>query len=430
MKDKVYHIGRNKNSNEIFISNDTVSSVHAQIIIDDENNLIIIDLSSKNGVYINNIKVNGPSKINKNDIVSIGMYKFTKMDLLNSVKEYDYNNSVSENKNVHLNSSLSTNNNFRILKNNFKLTKILTYLILIILVFLLSFFIYDILKNQKSLKSIIDSKSESEVSLSENKSKENIQKSKIIVKQRDDISYDFSCLENEDGSNVPVMLIGDLTRNIQSGFLKDIDISLEDEQEYGDDVLDSFKKEYEFIKSGKELKKLKNITSDLTSRILNPRGFKYEVFLINDTIKNVFTSGGNIFFFKGMYDNCINSSEMASIISHEISHNELGHLILDLKKKKSVKRFGFFGNIIVNLESFITQSFDQKQETEADLFGMDLMYPTNYKNCSAVDFWNRTSVDDNDYNQVDNFLRSHPYSNKRAECLKNHLFINYNLNCE
>ena len=56
MREAVYHIGRNKNSNEIYIYNETVSSSHAQIIIDENGDLIIIDLSSKNGILINGEK--------------------------------------------------------------------------------------------------------------------------------------------------------------------------------------------------------------------------------------------------------------------------------------------------------------------------------------------------------------------------------------
>ena len=45
MRETLYHIGRNKNSNEIYVFNETVSSSHAQIIIDENGDLIIIDLS-------------------------------------------------------------------------------------------------------------------------------------------------------------------------------------------------------------------------------------------------------------------------------------------------------------------------------------------------------------------------------------------------
>ena len=53
MKERVYHIGRSNNSNELFILNESVSTSHAQVILDENNDLIIIDLESKNGVFVN-----------------------------------------------------------------------------------------------------------------------------------------------------------------------------------------------------------------------------------------------------------------------------------------------------------------------------------------------------------------------------------------
>ena len=104
MNGDIYHIGRNQKSNQIFISDISVSSIHAQVLIDEDKNLIIIDLSSKNGIYINNEKISGPTKINKNDVVSIGTYKCSKNDIINAIKKYDFNNKNQETQNVHLKS--------------------------------------------------------------------------------------------------------------------------------------------------------------------------------------------------------------------------------------------------------------------------------------------------------------------------------------
>jgi predicted Zn-dependent protease len=168
---------------------------------------------------------------------------------------------------------------------------------------------------------------------------------------------------------------------------------------------------------------------DLVKRLANPRGVEYEMHFIDDTIMNVLTLGGHILFFKGMYEFCETDSEIASIISHEISHNELGHSTLALKKQKMANNFGIFGQIALTMESMVTTSFNQKQETEADLFGMDIMYPTMYKNCDAINLWERMSDNERDFSLTDNFFRSHPYSANRASCVSNHLKSNYNKKC-
>ena len=92
MKEAVYHIGRNKNSNEIYVFNETVSSSHAQIIIDENGDLIIIDLSSKNGVSVNNEKIVSPVKLFKDDLITIGEFKCTQADLLNAVRVFEFKN--------------------------------------------------------------------------------------------------------------------------------------------------------------------------------------------------------------------------------------------------------------------------------------------------------------------------------------------------
>ena len=49
--EKLYHIGRNQINNELFIIDDSISLSHAQVFIDKNIDLTIIDLSSKNGIF-------------------------------------------------------------------------------------------------------------------------------------------------------------------------------------------------------------------------------------------------------------------------------------------------------------------------------------------------------------------------------------------
>jgi len=39
------------------------------------------------------------------------------------------------------------------------------------------------------------------------------------------------------------------------------------------------------------------------------------------------------------------------------------------------------------------------------------------------------SENESDFNLAENFFRSHPYSQNRANCVENHLNANYNKNC-
>jgi len=428
MKEAVYHIGRNKNSNEIYVFNETVSSSHAQIIIDENGDLIIIDLSSKNGVSVNNEKIISPVKVVKDDVITIGEFKCTQADLLNAVRVFEFKNKKpGEVVSVPLESSLDKQN----IKSKKKkiMNKKSALITLVILVVVIVAFGATVVSNQQIIKNKFKKNEKEEIA---NKSNTNTPKLiPVLKKQRTDVTYDFSCLANKNDarSNEAIFKFGEFTRNTQNIILNDVQITLSEEKEAGDKLLKHYKEKYTFKNNGSEYFKLNRIMKDLVKRLAKPRGVDYEVHFVDDTIRNVFTLGGHIIVFKGMYDFCRTDSEIASIISHEISHNELGHSTLVLKKQKAASSFGIFGQIALTMESMVTTSFNQKQETEADLFGMDIMFPTVYKNCDAINLWSRMSEKENDFNLAENFFRSHPYSQNRANCVENHLESNYNKKC-
>ena len=72
---KTYSIGRNP-ANQIVISDMSVSSNHARITVDDNGYVIIEDLSSTNGTYVNGYRIAGPTQLNENSLVKIGNVPF------------------------------------------------------------------------------------------------------------------------------------------------------------------------------------------------------------------------------------------------------------------------------------------------------------------------------------------------------------------
>jgi len=428
MREAVYHIGRNKNSNEIYVFNETVSSSHAQIIIDENGDVIIIDLSSKNGILVNGKKIISPVKIINGDVITIGDFNCTQNDLLNAIKVFDFKNNQPTERSVPLKSSLQKEKNK--LKNNIKMNKKSVFITLVILGIVVVAFGANIAIDQrdKKKKFIKKNRVETTTDVSQSNSTAPIVKFK---KQRTDITYNFSCLASSGDarSNEAIFKFGEFTRNAQNTVLNDVEITLQEEKEAGDALIEHYQEKYTFKNSGSEYFKLNRIMKDLVKRLANPRGVDYEMHFVDDTIMNVFTLGGHIVFFKGMFEFCETDSEIASIISHEISHNELGHSTLALKKQKMANNWGIFGQIALTMESMVTTSFNQKQETEADLFGMDIMYPTLYKNCDAIKLWKRMSNNEHDFNLAENFFRSHPYSRNRANCVEHHLESNYNKKC-
>jgi hypothetical protein len=436
MRETLYHIGRNKNSNEIYVFNETVSSSHAQIIIDENGDLIIIDLSSKNGVLVNGKKIVSPVKLVKNDVISIGDFNCTQSDLINAIKVFDFKNQQPFERSVPLKSSLQKE--YIKPKKINKMKKKSVFITLIILGLVVVVLGATLVSDQKEKQNKFKNKNNTEnindeSNATSNTNDESSTSSTVIEfkKQRTDVTYNFGCLASAgDGrSNEAIFKFGEFTRNAQNTVLNEVKVSLQEEKEAGDALVKYYKEKYNFKNTGSDYFKLDRIMKDLVKRLADPRGVEYEMHFIDDTIMNVFTLGGHIIVFKGMYDFCETDSEIASIISHEIAHNELGHSTLALKKQKAASSWGIFGQIALTMENMVTTSFNQKQETEADLFGMDIMYPTGYKSCDVINLWKRMNEFENEFNLAENFSRTHPYSRNRANCIEHHLESNYNKKC-
>ena len=103
MKEAIYHLRRDQN-NEIIINNLSVAEQHAQILVDEKKQLIIIDLSSSKGVKVNNEKISSPVKLSKGDIITLGEFKCLYEDIVKSIRIFEY-----EKSNTNLKSSLKSN---------------------------------------------------------------------------------------------------------------------------------------------------------------------------------------------------------------------------------------------------------------------------------------------------------------------------------
>ena len=84
-------------SNNIKIEDISVSRFHLQLVIDDDNNVTVIDLSSTNGTYINGQRVFSPTQLDKYDILSLGSNPFDwKRHILEIIDDTDLKESVNE----------------------------------------------------------------------------------------------------------------------------------------------------------------------------------------------------------------------------------------------------------------------------------------------------------------------------------------------
>jgi len=399
--EKLYHIGRDPKKNEIYITESTISSSHAQIFVDNNLDMVLIDLSSKNGVFINNNKIKGPIKLADKDVIKFGKFTCSKEDIISAVKLFESNKKRGVFTAVPLISGNQQSNSIHYPKKNsikkkitITLSSVLGFSLVVVAIFMLS--------KKGDTINLLNSD-----------------------KQRTDIVYDFSCLNSELNNELL-----DVLREGSEYLLQDIDVSIQDELEAGKQMVQEWTNAgVVFINSGADYEKVNQIMNNLLLKLAVPKGYKYRILLYDHPDIGAYTCGATILISTGMLDFCKNESELATVIAHEIAHNELGHIKQSLKQFQVAEELGLadmYEDLTIN--GGILAGFNQKQEIEADLVGMDIVFATDYEYCSSISLWERVSEEYGEYKD-DPLFMTHPYSKDRAECLQNHYKINYNMTC-
>lgn len=253
----------------------------------------------------------------------------------------------------------------------------------------------------------------------------------LCTAQKKNTQHDISCYDN-----------GTLAAHLlEKSILDGASVSVNDELEVGKQVYDQMAEKYTISTSGEKYEKVLTIMNRLTSQISkynNPSTnanfgqYKshYKIYIIETDEINAFTAGARIFVTTGIYDFCKNDNELASILGHEISHNELGHIGYHLKRRKMAQGFfGGFGDLATIVGNVLTSPFGQTDEGECDLFGMDLSKSAGFAPCHTIDLWERMAEKSGEKTFL-NLFSTHPYSGDRATCAKQHLSKNYGLDCE
>jgi predicted Zn-dependent protease len=250
----------------------------------------------------------------------------------------------------------------------------------------------------------------------------------IVFSQKSDVQYNFDCLEN-DVSGATISLFGNMEAGMLSSF--GAQVSLEEELTVGEEVYKKIKEKYRFSTDQEQQKKLDQILKKVESQISKPRGFKYQIYVLDTTELNAFTVGGKIFYTTEMLKFCQTNDEIAAVIGHEVGHNELGHINDQLKRIKSAQTvFGEdAGQLVAAAGKLMTTSFNQKNEAHCDMFGVDLSIASSYQGCDAPKLWDRMREKYEDEENIPKFFLSHPYSSERKMCLKNHIKSNYSISC-
>jgi len=413
MNFKIVKVGRAKD-NDIVLTHSSISRYHCELFYDGEGNVFLTDKNSVNGTFVNGRRVTGSVQLEPNDIVKPGLDVPLRWRNFNSYEQTggskaSYTSGTEANEPALQQNQYSTNKKM----NSTLKTILITLFIIIGLVGI--FFIINEYVISDGKPAVVDNDKPND---------KNNQPDKI--KKEEKINYDFSCLddENDMGTTEIINVLESVDREVTNSFGGEV--TVKEEEEVGDQLLIDCRNEYKFIETGLKIENLRVIMKYLTDQIKAPKGFHYKIYLIESEELNAFTAGAKIFVTTKMYNFCKTNDELACVIGHEINHNELGHIKEHLQKERLISAEG------EALAEIATISFGQKKETHCDMTGIDLAIAAGYNGCVNIDLWKRMQkeFDEGKFDALDNLMRSHPYSEKRAICSREHILKNYDFDCK
>lgn len=248
------------------------------------------------------------------------------------------------------------------------------------------------------------------------------------------MKYSYECLDSAVSGSETSKAIRNATSVIRNLAVKQKDITDSIQNEWGmafhKDAIET--KTFILMKDETISAQLQEGLNDLLAVRENPSKINYSIYLLNDSAINAFTFGGHIYLTKAMYDKCKDNTDLLySIIGHEIGHSEKGHI------RKTIQEMMIAENIFGEDKSasayqvlrLLTGAFNQRNELEADYYGIDLAYQLGKNVCSTVTFWSEMSKKENQYSKLEDLFRTHPFSQLRAKCLQNHLKTNFQKSC-
>lgn len=242
--------------------------------------------------------------------------------------------------------------------------------------------------------------------------------------------YSYDCLKSDSGKISD--LWGKADNLINKVATYNIEVTDQEQMRFGDTFLiESLKDKNFVIDSLNPLnEKLDIILDKLVEERTKPTDIEYDIYLLKDTATiNAYTVGGKIFITMAMMKKCKNDDQLYAIIGHEIGHNEKGHIKSTIKQlKASNKFFGEWGGAFISIKRLLTGSFNQKNELEADYYGLDLSWKLGYDICAIRSFWDEMAKGELREDWFD-FFRTHPYSDTRSKCLVSHINTNFQVNC-
>lgn len=172
---------------------------------------------------------------------------------------------------------------------------------------------------------------------------------------------------------------------------------------------------------------LNNYVKDLTCKLAGEFCPHIRVYILRNPHFNAgMYPNGMMHVWSGLLLRTTSEAELAAVLSHEIAHFLRSHQITQWRKLRANASAAIFADMFLTMGlatlSVVqgAMSFSRTQETEADLFGLQLMVKAGYTPETAAQLWEYVyseAKSDNSKEKESVFFSSHPKSSDRMVVL-------------
>lgn len=131
---------------------------------------------------------------------------------------------------------------------------------------------------------------------------------------------------------------------------------------------------------------------------------------------------GHLVIYSGLIQNCDNPEELAGVISHEIAHIQLKHVMKKLVKEIGLSvlislTVGNAGSEVLSetIHLLSSTAYDRSIEKEADLKAVDYMINAKINPENLANFLYKLSENENEINTYLSWISTHPESVERSK---------------
>jgi predicted Zn-dependent protease len=153
----------------------------------------------------------------------------------------------------------------------------------------------------------------------------------------------------------------------------------------------------------------------------------WEVIVFDSDARNAsVTPEGKIAIFSGLLEVANTPDKLAAVVGHEVSHLTQGHVKERVLRAAGTGIAGMVGGILTGYsgesqtaaEVVLQLPYQRKQESEADLVGMDYMAQAGYNPTSVLELWADMA---GDAGRGSDWLSTHPEPRERRLEMASHL---------